>query len=64
MRTAPQCPITARHVRRARFGVDAMKFVNSPLGRALRLRGLNARVVQAGETRTGDAARVKGRRLA
>jgi hypothetical protein len=41
----------------ARFGVDAMKFVNSPVGRALRLRGLNARVVQPGTIRRGDIAR-------
>jgi len=41
----------------ARFGVDAQKFVNSPLGRQLRLRGLNARVVQAGTIRTGDVIR-------
>lgn len=38
----------------SRFGVDAMKFVNSPVGRQLRLRGLNARVVKAGTVRTGD----------
>jgi hypothetical protein len=37
-----------------RFGVDAMKFVNSPSGRTLRLRGLNARVVQPGTIRVGD----------
>jgi MOSC domain-containing protein YiiM len=37
-----------------RFGVDAMKFVNSRTGRALRLRGLNARVVQPGTVRIGD----------
>ena len=37
-----------------RFGVDAMKFVNSPEGRALNLRGINARVVQGGEVRVGD----------
>jgi MOSC domain-containing protein YiiM len=41
----------------ARFGVDAMKFVNSSLGRQLRLRGLNARVVQPGTIRVGDAVR-------
>src|SRR5262249_4552127 len=29
-----------------RFGVDALKFVNSAEGRTLRLRGLNARVVE------------------
>ena len=40
-----------------RFGVDAMKFVNSPKGRELRLRGLNARVVVAGQIRTGDRVR-------
>jgi MOSC domain-containing protein YiiM len=40
-----------------RFGVDAMKFVNSQTGRALRLRGLNARVVQPGTIRVGDAVR-------
>jgi hypothetical protein len=37
-----------------RFGVDAQKFVNSPVGRALRLRGVNARVVVAGTVRAGD----------
>ena len=41
----------------ARFGVDAMKFVNSPLGRQLHLRGINARVVRAGAVRVGDVAR-------
>jgi hypothetical protein len=41
----------------ARFGVDAMKFVNSPLGRSLNLRGINARVVQPGAIRRGDAVR-------
>ena len=38
----------------ARFGVDAMKFVNGSIGRPLRLRGLNARVVQPGTIRRGD----------
>ena len=41
----------------ARFGVDATKFVNSTEGRALNLRGVNARVVQAGRVRVGDLAR-------
>jgi hypothetical protein len=41
----------------SRFGVDAMKFVNSPDGRRLRLRGLNARVVQPGTVATGDMVR-------
>jgi hypothetical protein len=44
----------------ARFGLDAMKFVNSPDGRRLRLRGLNARVVQPGTIRTGDIVRKIG----
>lgn len=38
----------------SRFGADAMKFVNSPEGRRLRLRGLNARVVRPGTIRPGD----------
>jgi hypothetical protein len=38
----------------ARFGIDATKLVNSPLGRELQLRGINATVVQAGVIRTGD----------
>jgi hypothetical protein len=38
----------------ARFGQEALRFVNSPVGRELRLRGLNARVVVAGRVRTGD----------
>ena len=40
-----------------RFGVDALKFVNSPIGRELRLRGANCRVVVAGTVRTGDVIR-------
>jgi MOSC domain-containing protein YiiM len=38
----------------ARFGLDALKFVNSPVGRQLQLRGVNARVRQAGVIRIGD----------
>jgi MOSC domain-containing protein YiiM len=41
----------------ARFGLDATKFVNSERGRQLRLRGLNAKVVQPGTVRVGDALR-------
>lgn len=40
-----------------RFGTDAVKFVNSPEGKQLRLRGLNAKVVQAGTVHTGDVVR-------
>ena len=38
----------------ARFGKEAMQFVNSATGRALRLRGANAKVVAAGTIRLGD----------
>jgi len=40
-----------------RFGVEAQRFVNSPIGRDLRLRGANARVVSGGIVRQGDAVR-------
>jgi len=40
-----------------RFGRDAMRFVNSPVGRELRLRGLNAKVVVSGTVRPGDEVR-------
>jgi hypothetical protein len=38
----------------ARFGVDALRFVNSPAGKELRIRGANARVVTPGVVRRGD----------
>lgn len=41
----------------ARFGLDAMRFVNSPIGRALNMRGINAKVVQPGTVRVGDLVR-------
>ncbi len=41
----------------ARFGQAAAKFVNSPLGKQLHLRGVNARVVQPGVIRVGDVVR-------
>ena len=41
----------------SRFGVDAMKFVNSSIGRELNLRGINARVVQPGTIHVGDLVR-------
>ena len=37
-----------------RFGAEAMRFVNSRPGRQLRLRGMNAQVVQPGLVRPGD----------
>ncbi|HEY0072792.1 MAG TPA: MOSC domain-containing protein [Abditibacteriaceae bacterium] len=41
----------------ARFGLDAMKWVNSEVGKQLHLRGINAKVVQAGTIKTGDSVR-------
>jgi MOSC domain-containing protein YiiM len=40
-----------------RFGSDAIKFVNKPPGRDLRLRGMYARIVEPGTVRPGDAIR-------
>lgn len=37
-----------------RYGMDAMVFVNSEAGRALRLRGVYARTVKSGAIRVGD----------
>jgi hypothetical protein len=41
-----------------RFGSEALKLANSARGRELRLRGLNAVVLQSGTVRRGDTARV------
>lgn len=40
-----------------RFGSEALRWINSPVGRTYRLRGLNARVVQSGTIRVGDVIR-------
>jgi MOSC domain-containing protein YiiM len=45
----------------ARFGKEALRVVSSPEGRALRLRGLNARVVVGGTIRSGDTITVLSR---
>lgn len=37
-----------------RFGADALKFINSPAGKELQMRGICAKVVQGGEIRPGD----------
>jgi hypothetical protein len=50
-------PHTGCHKFVARFGADAMKFVNSPVGRELCLRGINARVIKGGTIRVGETAR-------
>jgi len=39
-----------------RFGPDALRFVNSPEGRKLRLRGVHAQVIMAGRVKVGDRA--------
>ncbi len=37
-----------------RYGAEALKFVNSPVGKQLRLRGVYARVIRNGAVKTGD----------
>jgi hypothetical protein len=41
----------------ARFGQDAVRFVNSEVGRELNLRGINTRVVRGGTVRAADPVR-------
>jgi len=41
----------------ARFGSEALRWINGPTGRANRLRGLNARILTAGAVQVGDAIR-------
>jgi len=53
--TAP--PHTGCHKFVARFGLEAMQFVNSEVGRELCLRGINAKVVQSGTIRVGQVAK-------
>ena len=38
----------------ARYGRDALRFISTPEGRDLRLRGVNTRVVRSGKIRAGD----------
>ena len=42
-----------------RFGMDALRFVSTPEGRKLRLRGMNARVTKTGTVRVGDPISVR-----
>jgi MOSC domain-containing protein YiiM len=41
----------------ARFGQDAVKFVNSEEGKELRLRGVNARIVRGGVIKQGETVK-------
>ena len=41
----------------ARFGLDALKFISSPEGKQLQLRGVNAKVIRPGAIRVGDAVK-------
>lgn len=41
----------------SRFGVEAMKFVNTVEGKRLHLRGINTRIVQPGTIHVGDMVR-------
>jgi hypothetical protein len=41
----------------ARFGVEAMEFVNSDIGKELCLRGINAKVIQGGTVKVGQTAK-------
>lgn len=40
-----------------RFGLEAMKFVNSEVGKQLHLRGINAKVLEPGVIRIGQVAK-------
>jgi hypothetical protein len=44
----------------SRFGLDAQKFVNSPVGKQLHLRGINTKIIRAGQIRVGDVVRKIG----
>ena len=54
--TAP--PHTGCQKFSGRFGLTALQFVNSPVGRDLNLRGVNARVIVPGRIRVGDTVHV------
>jgi hypothetical protein len=41
----------------SRFGIDALAWISTPVGRAHRMRGLNAAIVEPGTIRTGDPIR-------
>ena len=41
----------------ARFGLDALKFISSPEGKRLQLRGVNAKVIRPGAIRVDDVVK-------
>ena len=41
----------------ARFGLDALKLISSPVGKQLQLRGVNAKVIRPGAIRVGDVVK-------
>ncbi len=41
----------------ARFGLDALKFISSPVGKQLQLRGINAKVICSGAIQIGDTVK-------
>ena len=49
-----EAPHLGCHKFRARYGRDALHWVNSETGMALKLRGINTRVIHPGTIRTGD----------
>ena len=54
-------PHTGCSTFRDKFGLDALKWVSTPTGRAQRLRGVNCSVVRAGTISVGDAIEVQPR---
>jgi hypothetical protein len=40
-----------------RFGIEALEFISTPFGKALRMRGVNAKVIQAGQIKVGDVVK-------
>ncbi len=50
-------PHTGCHKFVARFGLEAMQFVNSELGKQMCLRGINAKIVKGGTVKVGQTAK-------
>ena len=50
-------PHTGCHKFVSRFGLEAMKFVNSEIGLQLCLRGINAKVIEGGTVKLGQTAK-------